>query len=291
MEEVKENSPETLRLGGTAKETVSIFGPLEGLIGTWVGLKGWNLIAVPQQFRDKPDAIKDAFTLLVAPYVETLTITPLSSPTPNRGEEIIQQVPTLMYTLSINDAANGSLLHAENGTWLGIPNDPSGFTVARLGSIPHGDTILALGNVTVTDGPPVIPDVDTIPNTNNDPTKMLGYKDPYNVQVPGLISKKNPNLNLRKEIANQTILKTTTIHVSTANQGNVANIPFIQKNANVSKFEATFWIETVLNEETQETFQQLQYSQTAVIDFFPLYKKPGKLIEWPHVNINTMIKN
>ena len=98
-------------------------------------------------------------------------------------------------------------------------------------------------------------------------------------------------MNLKKIIENQTILKTTTLHVSTANKGNIANIPFIQQNANASKFEATFWIETVLNTETNETFQQLQYSQTIVLDFFPLYKKPGQLIEWPHVNINTMIKN
>src|SRR5476651_1809693 len=104
MEEVKENSLETLRLGGTIKETVSIFGPLEALIGTWVGLKGWNLIAVPKQNSG------DHFTLLVAPYVETLTIYPLSTPTPNRGEKTIQQVPTLMYNLSINDSQNGSLM-------------------------------------------------------------------------------------------------------------------------------------------------------------------------------------
>ena len=110
MLKVTSNALQTTRLGGAPDETTSMFGPLTDLIGTWVGRKGWNLVAVPNQ--------KGGFLLLVQPYTETLTITPLSTPTPNRGTHIVQQVPTLLYSLSIHSNVDGSLLHAENGTWL-----------------------------------------------------------------------------------------------------------------------------------------------------------------------------
>ncbi|MFC0181532.1 heme-binding protein [Pseudarcicella hirudinis] len=271
---------QTLRLGGSAQETNSLFGPLEGLIGTWVGAKGWNLIAVPNQ--------KGGFRLLVAPYIETLIITPLSTPTPNRGTSIIQEVPTLMYSLTINDLNDGSLLHAENGTWLLLPDCPSEFTIARQASVPHGDSVLALGSSYVTEGPPNIGAISTLPITGGG--APLGYTDPYLVPLPAGFNKVNPNATLLDDIKDQKIIKTTTLSVSTANQGGISNIPFITKNANTTLFEATFWIETVQNPATGQTFQQLQYSQNTIIEFIPQFQDPSKLIEWPHVNINTLVK-
>jgi hypothetical protein len=281
MQQVQNNAPATLRFGGTPHQTDDIFGPLSGLIGTWTGNKGWNLVAVPQQGTR-------GFVLLVAPYFETLTITPLSTPTPNRGEEIIQQVPTLMYSLNIHDSTNGSLLHAENGTWLLLPDCPSGFSIARQASVPHGDSVLALGSSTVTQGAPQIPDISTEPITG--PGGPPGYADAYLTPVPPNFNKINPNETLRAESQGQTILESTNIFVSTANQGGISNIPFITKNANTTNFEASFWIEKVLNPHTNQTFLQLQYSQTSIIEFLPQFDNPEQLIQWPHVNINTLVK-
>ncbi len=280
MEKVTINSPETLRLGGTVHETASIFGPLTDLIGTWVGSKGWNLVAVPNQ--------KGSFQLIVAPYTETLTITPLSTPTPNRGATIIQQVPTLMYNLSIHDSINGNLLHAENGTWLLLNDCPSDFTIARLASIPHGDSLLALGSSSITQGPPPIPTISTLPITGGG--APLGYTDPYLTPGPPGFNKVNPNAILLDAIKGQTIISSTNIFVSTANQGGINNIPFVTKNANTTRFEAIFWIETVQNPQTGKTFLQLQYSQTTILEFLPQFQDSSKLIQWPHVNINTMVK-
>jgi hypothetical protein len=280
MQAVQENAPLTLRFGGSPNDTSSIFGPLSDLIGTWVGTKGWNLVAVPQQH------VK-GFLLLVRPYVETIIITPLSTPTPNRGAEIIQQVPTLMYSLNIHDAINGSLLHAENGTWLLLHECPGGFSIARQASVPHGDSILALGSSLVTKGAPQIPDISTLPVTG--PGAPLGYSDPYLTPLPGF-NKVNPNATLREAIEGQTILESTSLTVSTANEGGLSNIPFITKNANATKFDATFWIETVLNEETNQTFLQLQYSQNTILEFLPRFDNPAEKIQWPHININTLVK-
>ncbi|TGE22506.1 hypothetical protein E5K00_16050 [Hymenobacter aquaticus] len=254
-----------------------MFGPLAGLIGSWVGNKGWNLIAVPNQ--------KGGFVLLTSPYIETLTISPLATPTPNRGERIIQQLPTLLYELKINSLIDGSLMHAENGTWLLLPDCPSGFGVARQASVPHGDSLLAPGTVQVTKGGPSIPDISSLPDIGG---TRLGYLDPYLTPMQGF-NKTNPNATLRQASSQQTIVQTTTISVSTDNQGGIVNIPFIVKNADASKFEATFWLETVLDKPTGRTFQQLQYSQATSIDFLPRLDGKG-LIQWPHININTLIK-
>jgi hypothetical protein len=280
MENVTLNSTQTLRLGGTTEETASIFGPLTNLIGTWVGAKGWNLVAVPNQ--------KGGFLLLVRPYTETLTITALSTPTPNRGETIIQQVPTLLYSLNIHDAENGSLLHAENGNWLLLPDCPSGFSIARTAAIPHGDSILAIGSSSVNQGPPQIPAISTKPITG--PRAPLGYSDVYLTPGPEGFNKVNPNATLLAAIAGQDIVSSTNLFVSTANQGGIHNIPFVTKNANTTSFEATYWIETVKNPATGKTFLQLQYSQTTILEFIPQFGDPTKLIQWPHVNINTMVK-
>lgn len=280
MLKVTSNVAQTTRLGGKATETTSMFGPLTDLIGTWVGNKGWNLVAVPNQH--------GSFVLLVQPYTETLTITPLSTPTPNRGTSTIQQVPTLMYQLRIHSNVDGSLLHAENGTWLLLEQCPDEFSIARQASVPHGDSLLALGGSSVINGAPAIQPISTLPVTG--PGAMpLGYTDPYLTPQPGF-NKTNPNATLLDAISGQTILSTTTISVSTANKGGITNIPFVTQNANTTSFEATFWIETVQSPATGNTFLQLQYSQTTIIEFIKQFHDPTRLIQWPHVNINTMVK-
>lgn len=281
MENVTTDSWQTTRLGGTVTETVSQFGPLTDLIGTWYGNKGWNQVAVPNQ--------NGGFLLLVQPYTEILTITPLSTPTPNRGAAIIQQVQTLMYSLAVHSNVDGSLLHAENGTWLLLPDCPSGFDIARSASIPHGDSLLALGSSSVIPSAPPIQAISTLPIMGPGPIP-LGYTDPYlNANFPGF-NVINPNATLIDAIQGQTIISTTNLVISTANQGGINNIPFIAKNANTTNFEAIFWIETVQNPQTGNTFLQLQYSQTTILEFIPQFNDPSKLIQWPHVNINTMVK-
>jgi hypothetical protein len=140
----------------------------------------------------------------------------------------------------------------------------------------------------MTNGAPAIPAISTLPITGPG-QKPLGYTDPYLTPQPGF-NKTNPNATLLDAISGQTIISSTNISVSTANQGGISNIPFVTKNANTTNFEATYWIETVQNPTTGGTFLQLQYSQTTIIEFIPQFHDPSKLIQWPHVNINTMIK-
>jgi len=276
------------RLGLSNQEMAGKYGPLAGLIGTWSGNQGVNLIAVPDQ--------KGSFTLLVAPYYETISINALSSPTPNRGLKTIENIPTLMYSLMIHDARDNSLMHAENGIWelLDGSKDNDGYNLARISTVPHGDAIMALGNSSVTNGRPKID-----PGLNASPVldfPKFGYGEAvYNdVYLSGFVTRR-PNQYLidyldKQEKEGKKIISTTNLHVNTANNGGINNIPSIDKNADATAFESMFWIETVKDSNTGQTFQQLQYSQNTNINF-PVKGTPkGKTIGWPHINVNTLIK-
>ena len=53
-------------------------------------------------------------------------------------------------------------------------------------------------------------------------------------------------------------------------------------------FEATFWIEkAALN---GQPFLQLQYLQQTKLEFLAIKADPGKLVVWPHINANTLLK-
>lgn len=278
------------RLGAKNEEMAKKYGPLSGLIGTWSGNQGVNLIAVPNQ--------KGDFTLLVAPYYETITVTALSSPTPNRGLKTIEQIPTLMYSLMIHDARDNSLMHAENGIWelLDGSEDNDGYNLARMGSVPHGDALMCLGNSSETNGRPNINGTLSSLPTGEGLPPVLGYTDVYtpNTYVDGFTTAL-PNQYLidhlnTQEAAGQKVIHTTNLLVSTENNGGINNIPSITKNANATKMNAQFWIETVQDSNTGQTFQQLQYSQNITIDFPVRLSKPGTTIHWPHINVNTLIK-
>ena len=58
-------------------------------------------------------------------------------------------------------------------------------------------------------------------------------------------------------------------------------MPFDVHNANATRLDATFWIETVEQPDGSEFFQ-LQYTQTVILDF------DG--IDWPHISVATLTK-
>lgn len=263
------------------------FGNLAGLIGTWTGSNGVNLIAVPDQ--------KGNFTVLFAPYTETLSITGLPATTPDRGLKIIEQIPTLSYNTTIHNSQDNSLMHAENGFWELIDASANnGFDIFRLATVPHGNSALAMGTSSVVQGSPTI---DTsISATPFGDLPGVGYGEaeyfPHPPIVPGFLAS-SPNQYLVDYLENQkqngyTVTSTTVLQISTLNQGGIGNIPVVgDKNAvNTTQFDATFWIETL--EGPSGTIQQLQYSQRILMQFPISTNSPGQTITWPHVNVNTL---
>ena len=293
-------------------------GHLQGLPGTWVGT-GFNLIQLPNMNQAKPGPPpQDKFRVMMNATSETLVFSPISGDIINRGnvQEDIAYLG-LHYLQQISDVnlpQGNNGIHLETGLFLNVvaSTDPlEAPSIARLGSIPHGDSILAQGNADMVKRGPTILPVDSTPFQLVDGKRTNDTSAPYlallnNATLPPGIPKEaimDPNVILRNALIGQTIIATTKIrldanpidgvsHVPASSPvGGITNIPFINANANATTLTATFWIETVLSEDGNSYFQQLQYSQTVILDF-PVFGPPPANevvnLKWPHISVATL---
>ncbi|MBV9849084.1 MAG: hypothetical protein JO250_05280 [Armatimonadetes bacterium] len=277
-------------------------GPLADLTGTWGG-KGFNVIWRPSDI--KVDPAQDRFLELNLTD-DSIQFNAISGPIPNRG--LLQpdiNMFGLTYLQQISDANLNAGLHIEPGIWAVAPatTDPAeGPTVVRMASIPHGTAILAQGTAKTAAGAPSIPNINILPftighpgATFNFPEQNLSIPTSFRSPAPQLVGitqamVDNPNSVLHAAIAGQTILSTTTLHVSTTPTapvvgGGTANTAFLAgtkdgPNAVSASVTATFWIETVKG---TPNFSQLQYSQLVLLNFNGL--------SWPHVTVGTLKLN
>ena len=272
------------RAAAPAATTLSRLGPLKELPGTWVG-KGFNLVALPNGHKKNQPL---PFFLKLSITMETLTFTKIGGPIPNRGslQDDIFFVG-LHYFQQVSDGVTSELMHLEPGLWLNLPvsTAPSEQqSLARLGTIPHGDALLAQGppinNGEPITGGPEIGIADSTPFTldpttgvrvnDTNPKYLAAFKNP--VGLPHEITAAvvgNPNVVLTDAIAalaanKKKIVETTVIAVS-ANPvggingtpvappghpnavGGIDNISFVNTNANANSFSSIFWIEVVQN--------------------------------------------
>jgi hypothetical protein len=298
-------------------------GLLADLQGTWVGT-GFNVISLPDFASAPPSTGPAPFRLLLNSTIETLQFIPVGGSVPNRGALTAIGATTgqpdialngLSYLQRVSDFTTNQALHIEPGFWLSIPPttvlppQPAA-TIARLSTIPHGDSLTAPGGGFGIAGGPEIAAVSTLPSKDG---VVLGQ--PYTVpfQNPPLPSNfklpyvQNPNLALQEAILGQDIVQTVVLIVSThatnlttpahaihqdpnpggtlinipAPSGGISNIPFVVQNANATQLDAIFWIETV-QQPDGSTFMQLQYTQTVILNFLG--------INWPHVSVATLVK-
>jgi len=133
-------------------------GLLADLGGSWRG-SGFNLIARPDFQGNAP------LYLQLNQTNETLKIDPIGSSIPNRGfGQDDMELFGLTYLQKISDASTDGALHIEPGIWVTQPETayppetpPSGGQiVARMATIPHGNSVLAQGGATPFTGPPVL---------------------------------------------------------------------------------------------------------------------------------------
>lgn len=293
-------------------------GPLAQLPGLWrntpsLNGRGWNMIALPFGRA----TIK--YRLLVNQYNEELRFSLVDDGVPNRGvlpgvdndsgdqilvaldyEQTIEQIAAEDSPRSADSGDDlagpvGLPIHHEPGLWLNMTNHlTDDLNIARLATIPHGNSVLALGESRTVDGLDDIPDISGLPI--GVPPELEEYLAPYtyfdNNPFQGLFNPTHPNALLNTANQGVNVVRTTVLHVdSTVASGGISNIPFVVQQADAAQMQSTFWIQEL--DETDvfgEPKLRLQYSQTVMLDFFPLPSGEEGLVRWPHVSINTMEK-
>ena len=319
-------------------------GPLEQLLGVWIGRgTGWNMIALPFQKAPAPPA-GFKFRVLMNQYDEELRFTFVDDDVPNRGltrpgnPDFDQFVVTLDYQQKIAQVVaedrpdSGGLaglaglpIHHEPGLWLYDKNRRTKddqikevevtevkLDVARLASIPHGNSVLALGKSAVHKGMPEIPPISGLPSgrfedvsTPDYDFKSDPYLDPYkhyidfpfmgNVGVSGFPGFSPADMNEILRFANKgvDIVRTTTLTVDTNRKsGGITNVPFSVREAEPVSMKSTFWIQELdEKDETGKPRLRLQYSQVVMLHFFHPREDefPGRAV-WPHISIATLEK-
>src|SRR5271165_6735554 len=149
----------SVRLGSSNDDVSKNLGLLEGLAGTWHG-KGFNLIARPDKEGSAP------LFLELNQTSETLRFEPIATSIPNRGNSQDDiELFGLTYLQKISDSVTGGALHIEPGIWVTQPAttyppeaapDPKAQIIARMGNIPHGNSMLAQGVAPSFSGPPTL---------------------------------------------------------------------------------------------------------------------------------------
>jgi hypothetical protein len=185
--------------------------------------------------------------------------------------------------------------------------------VARLASIPHGNSVLALGTSRICDGMPEIPPISGLALGRFEDVRTPGYdfrSDPYlkpykhyikhpfkgdkgnEAGFPGF-SPADMNEILRYDNRHANIVRTTTLTVdSTRKDAGISNAPFAAREAEPVSMKSTFWIQELAETDEQGNPRlRLQYSQVVMLHFFRPREDgfPGRAV-WPHISIATLTK-
>lgn len=340
-EVIPPQSVQLLSLTNRGTPLPSELGPLQNLPGEWIGKgTGWNMIALPFNNSPSPPA-GFKFRILMNQYDENLKFTLVDDDVPNRGlsrptaTDPDQFVVTLDYQQKIAQLAAedrpdsnglagvaGLPIHHEPGLWLYEKNRRSKIDqfngdlvweaeldIARLASIPHGNSVLALGKSELHDGMPEIPPINGLPFGRFKDVAALNNSDPYlepyrhyidnpfmgNVTAAGFPGFNPADMNQILRFANQgvNITRTTTLTVdSTIKSGGVRNVPFSVREAEPVSIKSTFWIQELAEvDNTGKPKLRLQYSQVVMLHFFhPRGDEFPGLAVWPHISIATLEK-
>jgi hypothetical protein len=334
-----------VRLSNRGTSPLRDLGPLKHLLGVWKGDgTGWNMIALPFHNAPPPPA-GFKFRVLMNQYNEELQFNFIDDDVPNRGLSRPDQPPfdqfvvTLDYQQKIAQVAaedrpnsnglagaKGLPIHHEPGLWLYEKNRRSNddkiigaevskvvLDIARLASIPHGNSVLALGYSAKHEGMPDIPRLSGLPSgrfedvlTPDYDFKSDPYLEPYlhyinnpfmgNVVAAGFPGFSPADMNEILRFSNQgiDIVRTTTLTVdSTRKSGGISNVPFSVREAEPVSLKSTFWIQELADKDVNGMPKmRLQYSQVVMLHFFhPREDEFPERAVWPHISIATLEKD
>ena len=294
------------------------YGPLAKLVGTWnspaQNPTGYNVMPVPAgNVQGKPAGQND-FQSKNFYYFEEMTFT-APGEAPNRGQDFQQGSYALTYEQRVYFApetgvgglpeqpavplANqNTLVHFENGLWLNLNfeaqpqgayappkltpptvTQPQDRAICKQVSIPHGNSIQAVGSARTYAGPPTF---DTSPPNEK----------PFNIAGEEI---HNPAIVLQEQLALMPkVVQTTELKVATDPRigGSSSNILFERGNAEVSGYVMTLWILDL-----EDGSVVLQYQQIIPMKFYittsPMPDGTGGVgtpTTFFHITANTLVK-
>lgn len=328
MSKIRSSGDYTRNFYEASLELEQELGPLQNLPGTWKSKNtGWNMIALP--FKDAPASATAPYRILMNQYEETLTFAFVDDNVPNRGVKADQRVATIDYQQQIAQTAAddfphsgeagpaGQPIHHEPGLFIWVKdNKTDDIDIARMASIPHGNSVLCLGSSTIHKGMPDIPPINALPLGRFEDLSTPGYDvfdnredgylDPYahyiNNPFMGTVTEPTfPGFNPRDmteilRFANKGVNIKRTVELSVDSMlegGGVQNMPFTKREAEPVSMRSTFYIQE-LDENYKKTKYpklRMQYVQVVMLDFFSPRQDgfPGRA-QWAHISINTLEK-
>jgi hypothetical protein len=273
---------------------------LHGLLGKWQG-EGFNVIWRPNNTPGQDRFLELNLTEEQLEFIE------IPGNIPNRG--LLQadiDMFGVTYLQQISDKNMKAGLHIEPGIWANVPetvNPAEVPTVVRMASIPHGTTVLAQGVASSIAGPPVVSPNNITPFVIGKPIQKIQFPEtslaaatPFRSEPAQLVGitqamVDNPNSVLLNALSGLQVVDTTVLEVSSDPTapvlgGGVANTAFLQgtpaagPNAQAALVTSSFFIEKVRGVNGAADFDQLQYTQTVLLNFNGL--------SWPHITVGTL---
>ena len=223
---------------GDANADDDSLGKLKHLAGVWQNCtrfkdRGWNMIALPFSDPNAGGSDPRDYRVLANQYNEKLELKTADKGVPNRGvlpefdSNLDQTLIALDYEQTIRQVAakdspvsgkarenEAAAIHHEPGLWLEILNhDEGGFDIARLGTIPHGNSLLAMGRMDEIEPANVaIPEVNPFPFlTSNGQVPLDDPLERYLSPVRGICGTEQYVLSTRFGLA-QLTWTTTSIY-------------------------------------------------------------------------------
>jgi len=220
----------------------------------------------------------------------------------------------VQYIQEVVDNATGVKIHHENGQWL-FKSKPevntSPWEVTRMALIPHGNALIALGNISQQSG-------DNLTSAYVGMLQELqrtsfGTFPQARVQCNGFAANYftipcsnptsvcwNPIEVLIEQVRNLHIKSHTQFAVSTKQirelgGGGIVDIPFVKKNVETveDSFEGFLWL-LQGTRDSGEDVELLQYAQVFQQGFKTFCDEsspaPGELIHWAHIQASSLMR-
>jgi len=309
-------SDETGRPWGATSD----MGPLQHLLGKWVGDAGVNGMSIPAvDLSASGGKGKTAsFTTFAARYREEWVFKAGPSGAQNVGYEnanqydpskaMTQKLNVISYRSKFFADSDGSLIHQEDGqiAWNKIPGVDNSWNVSRSAIIPHGVMLLSMGKMSHKTGQEVKKTQEAYTKGEKWSINPRPHVSPQEMKT--LCKNSSVPEDVCRHPANQLIKDNTggdwttavEIKMSTVVKSKEAkSLPFLVQtptiNAQVrnSLFNSTFWLQSPVG---SGMYTRMQYIQSVQQEFMvqgqcvPSKTKECDLHQWPHYQVSTLNK-